>query len=301
MTKNNAEFKRFLSHEVTLNQTRLRRLNTSVRDVNGYLKDSLTGYQNMERQGSYALDTLIKPVNEDDEYDADIQIVMNPNSGWYARDYIDAIYNALSRNNNYADKITRNPRCVTITYARNFHLDVVPRITNNGTHRICNWLENRFEPTDGPGYRNWFFQQNRITKRNKNTGGNLNRVVRLLKYIRDHQDNYVAKSILLTTLAGKAIYQRDEGTEAVSTVADTLVTVLSRMDDYLQGRRAIPQIQNPAMPTETFNRHWDQARYTYFRDRIHTHAEIAKAALNAPSSDSVRLWRRLFGNDFGRR
>ena len=42
----------------------------------------------MERQGSYALGTLIKPVDDNDEYDADIQIVMNPNPKWEPRDYV---------------------------------------------------------------------------------------------------------------------------------------------------------------------------------------------------------------------
>ena len=80
MTKNNQDFQDFLRDEVNLNQSRLDRLNTSVRAVDSYLKDHLTGYQKMERQGSYALGTLIKPVDDNDEYDADIQIVMNPNA-----------------------------------------------------------------------------------------------------------------------------------------------------------------------------------------------------------------------------
>ena len=60
MTKNNQDFQDFLRDEVNLNQSRLDRLNTSVGAVNSYLKDHLTGYQKMERQGSYALGTLIK-------------------------------------------------------------------------------------------------------------------------------------------------------------------------------------------------------------------------------------------------
>lgn len=72
MTKNNQYFQDFLRGEVNLNQGRLDRLNTSVRAVGSYLKDHLHGYQKMERQGSYALGTLIKPVDDNDEYDADI-------------------------------------------------------------------------------------------------------------------------------------------------------------------------------------------------------------------------------------
>ena len=85
MTKNNQEFGQFLKDEVELNKSRLDRLETAVGGVNGYLKDNLPGYQTMERQGSYALDTLVKPVDDNDEYDADVQIVMNPNPRWEAQ------------------------------------------------------------------------------------------------------------------------------------------------------------------------------------------------------------------------
>ena len=50
----------------------------SVSDVNRYLRGHLTGYQNIDRQGSYGFDTLVKPLRDEDEYDADIQVVMNP-------------------------------------------------------------------------------------------------------------------------------------------------------------------------------------------------------------------------------
>ena len=151
--KLNRRFREFLRDEVNLNQDRLRRLQTSVRDVNRYLIDRLPGYQRIDRQGSYGLDTLIKPVHDNGEYDADIQVVMNPNPNWDARDYLQVLRDTLAQNPNYADKIELRTRCVTLTYARQFHLDVVPRITEEGAHHICNWEKNCFEPTDGTGYR----------------------------------------------------------------------------------------------------------------------------------------------------
>ena len=295
MTKNNQDFQDFLRDEVNLNERRLRRLETGVGAVSAYLKDHLTGYQKMEPQGSYALRTLIKPVDDNDEYDADIQIVMNPNPQWEPKDYIHAIYRALKQNQNYADKLRLKTRCVTIDYAGDFHLDVVPRVTSGGRHYVCNRIENKPEPTDGTGYRDWFNDKNRIT------GGNLKRVVRILKYLRDHKNNYTAKSILLTTLAGNTIRPSDEGTEAVSTVADTLVTVLTRMDDYLQQNPYMPEIRNPVLPGETFNRHWDQGKYTNFRNRVHSHALSARNAKAESSSEkSVKIWQDLFGESFGK-
>ena len=295
MTKNNQQFQEFLRDEVNLNEGRLRRLETAVGAVTAYLRDHLTGYQKMEPQGSYALRTLIKPVDDNDEYDADIQIVMNPNPNWEPKDYIHAIHRTLKENQNYADKLRLKTRCDTIDYAGDFHLDVVPRVTSGSRHYVCNRIDNTFEETDGTGYRDWFNDKNRIT------GGNLKRVVRLLKYLRDHKNNYTAKSILLTTLAGNTISPTDEGTEAVSTVADTLITVLTRMDDYLQQNPYMPEIRNPVLPGETFNRHWDQGKYTNFRNRVHSHALTARNAKAESSSErSIKIWQGLFGEGFGK-
>ena len=295
MAKNIEEFAKFLKDEVNLNQGRMDRLETAVGGVTDCLKANLHGYQRVERQGSYALGTLIKPVDDNDEYDADIQIVMNPNPKWEPKDYVNEISKTLRGNKTYAEKLRLKTRCVTVDYAGDFHLDVVPRVTINGKHCVCNRAENKFEETDGDGYREWFKEKNRITK------GNLKRVVRLLKHLRDHKNSFTAKSILLTTLAGYMIRPSDEGTQAVSTVADTLETVLTRMSEYLQQHPYMPEIKNPVLPTENFNRHWDQRRYANFRDRVKSYAATAKQAKAEQSGEkAIKLWQELFGETFGK-
>ena len=295
MTKNNRQFQEFLRDEVNINDSRLKRLHRGVRAVRDHLKGNLPGYQKTEHQGSLALGTIIKPVDDNDEYDADIQVVMNPNPNWEPKDYVNAIHRTLKKNKNYADKLRLKTRCVTIDYAGDFHLDVVPRVTIRGKHYVCNRVENKFEVTDGNGYRDWFSEKNRIT------GGNLKKVVRILKYLRDHKNNYTVKSIMLTTLVGKMIKPTDEGTEAVSTVADTLVTVLTRMDAYLQKNPRVPQIKNPVLPSENFNRHWDQKKYANFRKRVNSHALTARKARSEPSGEkAIKLWQGLFGESFGK-
>ena len=125
-------------------------------------------------------------------------------------------------------------------------------------------------------------------------------MVRLLKHLRDHKNSFTAKSILLTTLAGNTIRASDEGTEAVSTVADTLETVLSRMNDYLQRHPNMPEIKNPVLQTENFNRHWDQRRYANFRKRIQAYARTGRQAKDDPSAEkAIELWQELFGDNLG--
>ena len=296
MAKNNTEFADFLRDHVNINQGRLDRLHGSVDAVTKYLKNNLHGYQRMEPQGSLALMTIIKPVKEYDEFDADIQVVMNPNPKWEPKDYLQELYNTLKAIKTYADKLELKTRCVRIKYAGDFHMDLVPRITENGHHYIFNRVENEKEITDGDGYREWFNAKSRIT------GGNLKRVVRLLKFHRNHKRTYSAASILLTTLVGNTIRESDEGTEAVRTTADTLVTVLTRMDNYLQGQPNMPEIRNPVLQEEDpLTRHWDQRKYANFRERVHSHTKIAQAALKEKSPEkAIAVWQKLFGDDFAK-
>ena len=279
----------FLRDEVNLNQSRLNRLDGAVYAVNEYLKESLSGYQKTEKQGSYAMGTLIRPVDDTDEFDADIHIVMKPNIHWEPKDYLNAVKDTLAGDRKYADKLRLKTRAVTIDYAGDFHLNLVPRVTIGGAHYICNRIKNTFEDTDGSGYRNWFHEKNRIT------GGNLKRVVRLLKYVRDHRNKFTANSLLLTTLAGSMFTPSDEGTEEVSTFADTLETVLIRMNDYLHRHPNMPEIRNPVLPTESFNRHWSQRQYGSLRDWVQAYERISyQAGAEGSSEKVIRFWEEMF-------
>ena len=55
-------FQDFLSKEVNLNETRLQKLNSSSSAVDTFLSGNLDLYEKTERQGSYGLKTIIKPV-----------------------------------------------------------------------------------------------------------------------------------------------------------------------------------------------------------------------------------------------
>ncbi len=288
------QFRFFLRDEVNPNIDRVRRLRSGIRGVRDHLHRNLDGFQGIARQGSLGLDTLIKPVREDDEYDADVQVVMNPQANWNPRQYLDAVFETLSTSLDYQDKLECNTRSVTIKFAGHFSMDVVPRITQDGQHQVCNRRDNRFESTDGMGYHNWFHEKSKLTN------VNLKRAVRLLKYIRDRESNYKAPSILLTTLAANAIQSGDRGRDSVKSVASTLTTILTRMDSYLQGLPRKPAVRNPVLRSETFDRHWNDVQFAIYRENIHRYAEIATGAFASSSvPESIDRWRRLFGEGFG--
>ena len=290
--KNTRDFDGFMSEHVNINQSRLERLKSGIRGVSEHLAKNLEGFQKVESQGSYALRTIIKPVN-DHEYDADILLYMDYVPGKPPAEYIEDVYRCMKQNQTYADKVHRKTRCVFVDYAGEFHLDIVPCITYGGQQFICNRKENDFEPTDGTGYRDWFDDKNGITH------GNLKRVTRLFKYLRDHKQTFTAPSILLTTLIGNAVYDTDTGDE-FRTLPDTLVTISNRINEFLQANPSMPIIVNPALPEEDFVRHWDSGKYNNFRNMFASYTRrINEAFGETDRQRSIDRWRDLFGDGFG--
>lgn len=293
-------FQQFLSDEVDLNKTRLDRLINSSSAVDTFLGSNLEAYEKTERQGSYGLKTIIKPVGTR-EFDADMLLYMTYDEDKEPKDYINEVYNCLRANDNYKDKVHRRTRCVYIDYAGEFHLDLVPCITQQDSftqeeeYFICNNKENEFEVTDGTGYRDWFNEKTRITH------GNLKRVTRLLKFLRDHKGNFSVKSILLTTLIGNSVYTSDKGSDDFKDIPTSLKTVSNRINSFLQANVLMPEICNPVLEGESFTRHWDQDKYSHFREMFDLYNSKINEAFDATEHNaSVRKWRELFGDNFGK-
>ena len=290
--KHTQYFTEFLDTEVNLNRTRIDRLNKSVRAVGDHLSQSLDSYIGIKRQGSYALRTIIKPVRKNQEYDADILLLMKDGSDTMPHEYIDEVYRCLIDNAIYRDKAHRKTRCVTLDYADDFHLDVVPCIAIGSEQFVCNRKTDEFEITDGTGYRDWFNGKNKITH------GNLKIITRLLKYLRDSKRRFSVKSILLTTLIGNTVY----GDDTFKSIPDALKTISNRMNEFLQSHTSLPCICNPALSEEDFTRHWDQEKYEKFTRLFDVYNEMINEAFRTQDhDDSVDKWRKIFGDKFGRK
>ena len=296
--KHELYFNDFLRDHVNLNKGRLAILKGRVETVTDLLKDKLEGYRKYSEQGSYAHKTIIKPVQDNDEFDADLLIFIrddNFDPNRFQVDYVDRIYEVLKDDGNYCDKVDRKTRCVTIDYAGDFHLDLVPCIECGDTHYICNRKDEEYEKTDGDGYKDWLVEKNKTIGDN-----NFRKVVRLLKFLRDHKGNFSAKSILLTTLLGNRVRETDVYSEDFSDVPTALKTLLNRLNDFLQMHENMPNVKNPVMPEEDFDRHWDQVKYSNFRDKINlNNGRVNEAYIEEDHNKSVKKWRELFGDDFG--
>ncbi len=296
--KHNKFFDNFLTDHVNLSQSKLTVLDNKVEIITELLKSSLPDYRKYSQQGSYAHGTIIKPVRDNDEFNADILIFIKTdffNPDEYQDDYVTEVYEIFLKNDNYKRIARRKTRCVTIDYAGNFHLDIVPCIEYDNEIYICNRNDKVYEKTDGDGYKNWLAEKSRIVGQN-----NLKKVTRLFKFLRDHKNNFSIPSILLTTVLGNLIHVSDKDSDEFRDLPETLKTLSNRVNEYLRANPNMPTIQNPVLSEENFNRSWDQRKYRNFREKFNSYNEkINEAFEEKNNNESIKKWRKLFGDDFG--
>lgn len=295
-------FNVLLKDTVNLGQVKLDSLDSRVEAVYKALKaDEQIGHLILGKtpQGSWAHKTIINPVGSN-EFDADFMLDMSENPDWAddPKKYIEEVYAALHRHSTYGNMPhSRKCRCVRLVYANSMHLDIVPHLNlADGREVIVNRDDNDWEQTDPQGFTDWMRDKDTLAK------GNLRKVIRLMKYLRDHKNSFTGtRSILLTTLLGEQVTELrtllDPG--YYSDVPTTLLHLVKDLDAWLQARPIKPSIPDPSGSGVTFDHRWEQSTYSYFRDRIHVHAaEIEEAYEEENKERSIELWQGIFGDGF---
>jgi hypothetical protein len=293
-------FDAFLQNRVNLSDSRIEKLDSRVEAVGNFLSN---GTENIAEnfielipQGSYAQRTIINPVGTTDEFDADVLLDMSEVGDWEAEDYVAELYKAFRASSTYHDMVSRKSRCVTVNYAGDFHMDVVPYLTRHDQRFITNRSENIYELTNPEGFNEWLDEQNRLTS------GRLVKVLRLLKYIRDYKSNFSVKSVILTILVGARVSSTAllADPNHYEDVPTAFVNLLTDLNAYLQANPVMPSIDDPSCPTESFNHRWNQEQYSNFRSWIKLYTTWAKDAYTETDvHESYSKWRKLFGDKFG--
>lgn len=179
-------FDTLLRDTVNLPQARLDQLSDRVGSIyDALLADAALGDLVIGKtpQGSWAHRTIIKPA-EGKEYDADVLIHLDENYDWSddKPEYINELYRALGRAG-YADR-HRKTRCVRVQYANDCHIDLVPYVTTWAGAKIVNRATGEWEDTNPQGFAAWMNERDTITN------GNFRKVVRLMKFLRDHKNSF---------------------------------------------------------------------------------------------------------------
>ena len=304
-----SSFTEFMDNTVNINQTRLDELETNVDAIFDALRgDDTFGPSVVEKipQGSWPHKTIIKPI-EGHEFDADVLVKLDAHPDWDGSPslYLIELEAALARHGTYSDMVDGDTksRCVRVVYASEHHVDLVPyRILDGGRKVIVNRDINDWEDTDPEGFTAWMHAKDKIANRN------MRKVIRLLKYLRDHHGTFEGTpSVILTALVGAQVTADRTAADPgyYGNLPTALLHIAEDLDHYLQENAEVPTIVDPSgarYPDGTpvdFDHRWDQTAYDTFRNKIHGHTADIEAAYLEPDSDkSVKLWKKVFGDGF---
>jgi len=180
---------------------------------------------------------------------------------------------------------TLNSRVAAVGDYLKANLDGYQKRENQGSYATKTIIK----PRDGKEFE-W------LNKKNELSGGYLKKVIKLCKYQRDVKNNFSCKSILLTTMLGDQIKSRKN----YSGLSEAFYDIVNSLNDYLKSRQRMPIIKNPVLPNEDFTRHWDQKKYSNFKQKIALYTrKINDAYKESDPAKSEKGWQAVLGDDFG--
>lgn len=239
-------------------------------------------------QGSFYLGTVIKPVDDKDEYDIDLVCLLKDKHGASEHEIKHLVGDRLKKHGTYVKMMDKEEgkRCWTLHYDE-FHMDILPSAPKEKVYSEPNFTGIRLTHKDAPGvyssrysnpykYHEWFERQMEVrvlleksmfAARNQvdisrvplyKIKTPLQRAIQLLKRHRDimYQDaslvqkNNAPISIIITTLAAHA-YNNE------ASIIEALANILENMQSYIEVRNGKYWIQNPVMPEENFADKWN--------------------------------------------
>ncbi len=273
-----------IADELNITPTMQEKAVKSYEAVGKWLGDGIDYDVKIMPQGSMNLGTVIKPIDDSDDYDVDLVCLLKDGKFLPLTDIKNLVGDRLKENATYKKMLeSEGKRCWTMQYDE-FHMDILPCVPYKGefiepkhtdiklTHKNeAGIYEERY--SNPYAYHIWF--ENRMkdvllqektlfAERNKTEIAAvptykmrtpLQKVIQILKRHRDicFQDDSENKpiSIIITTLAAHT-YQGE------TNVYEALNNILLNMPQMIEVRNGEYWIENPVMPEENFADKWNQ-------------------------------------------
>jgi hypothetical protein len=244
----------------------------------------LAGYDfDIYAQGSLRIGTTVK-LRGRQEFDLDFvcEFRVDPSVFPDPIKLLDMIEERLRAHGTYRHMVERKNRCIRVTYANEFYMDILPACPSPS---VCLYGEycvvvpdcdaDDWKPSNPKGYALWYEGRAReaIAEFRKSVEplpeqqayedlATLNRVVQLIKRQRDIFFENAPKgrapiSVVLTTLAARNYTGRKSVSEAMGLVLDGIVRMIP---DVARGRL---KVTNPTNPEEDFSERWDSDPEAY--------------------------------------
>jgi hypothetical protein len=260
-----------IADEINITPTMQDKAINSYTAVGKWIGDGLDYDVKIMPQGSMNLGTVIKPIDDRDDYDMDLVCLLKNGQYLSLKDIKNLVGDRLKENATYFQKLEKEgKRCWTMQYDE-FHMDVLPCVPQNGyfiepnitaiklTHKISDGI---YAPrySNPYAYHTWFdnrmkdillIEKRAFAAQNKTEIDKvptykmrtpLQKAIQLLKRHRDICFQNVSDdapiSIIITTLAAWAY-------NGETNVYEALCNILERMPQHIECRDGIYWVENP--------------------------------------------------------
>ncbi|SHE78017.1 hypothetical protein SAMN05444377_101226 [Flavobacterium fontis] len=265
-----------------------------------------------QSQGSFIMDTIIKP--KDDDYDLDDGVYfigsLTQEKRPTTQQFHDAVIIAVGTDENYAT-ITDKETCVRVSYEKEkFHIDLpiyyANKINPELAHTKEDWILSNpikfiawFEKIAESSFREELILEKNLFSEEYKTwlddirkkDVQLRRIVRYLKAWGDDLRGEMPPGIVMTILAAENYVKNDRDDIALK---ETLI----KIRQYLKSNNC--KCLRPTVPVgEDLFKNYSQTKKQYFLDRLDTFIESAEQAVNHPNQkDACYKWQKHLGPRF---
>lgn len=259
-----------------------------VRDQLRTDEESKEAHKDTFLSGSYARRTAINDIN-----DVDVICIFDIDKTITAPEVVLAwVETILVR---LYGKAKRQGRSVGVGAAKDVWLDIVPAIpigADDGPLWIPDREAREWVQTHPKG------QIAATVAKNKTTDGYYVQVVKLMKLWRDRLPNETCrvKSYILETLVHSTIGVPSSHAEAVVNVLEGI----ERTYGSYRYTNVVPFISDPGYSSVNVAKRWASGEFDAFMAQVKSAAATARSAFNnSDEAASRKLWRQLFGSQFG--
>lgn len=319
MEHKNQELGRILdliADELNITPTMMDKAVSSYEAVGKWLGEGIDYKVTIKPQGSMNLGTVVRPIDEDDDYDMDLVCLLEGGQNLLPKSLKGIVGNRLKEHEIYKQKLEKEgKRCWTMSYD-GFHMDILPSSPQytkaqpfgSTSIRLTHKLENGEyinKYSDPEAYHDWFVDRmtndhpinksgvfsERATKIEKvptyKRRTTLQKAIQLLKRHRDimflGNSDDAPISIIITTLAAYSY-------KGESNIYDALMSILDNMQNHIEYNNGEYKILNPVMQEENFADKWNekpQKADNFFRWLTTVKKDILESPLKLSGIDEI--------------
>lgn len=282
---NSYELNKYLNmagYSLQLPDKKIEELNNNYKALSNYIankhKLAQTEEYSIYQQGSFAIDTAIKPL-KNDSFDVDVIVEFDMNKSEITpMDFYKQLYKTF-KEGKYSDKVEEYRNCIRINYDNNYHFDIMPAIPlayNSESLYVPDKKKTDWVVRAPKSYVKWFNDQaKKMQLRDSFSHGEviplkkpepyelkptLNRIVQLLKrardiYFKDYDDNY-PQSIVLTTLAA-------EFYDGNTSLYDSFLSIVKKMKSLKDSNSRFDVFNPGSKGRENFTEKWKRKTIYY--------------------------------------